>query len=198
MVVGAVLAAGAGRRFGAGATKQLARFRGRPLIEWPLAALTGAPRVDRVLVVLGHHAEQIRAEAELGEAEILLVPGWREGQSASLGAALEAVGAEATALVVLLGDQPLVNSAAVERVVEASQGGRNSIRAIYRGVPGHPVLIAACDFDAVGAVRGDRGGQEALARRGVQAVDCTDLGSSADVDTPTELRKLDQSPWVPR
>jgi molybdopterin-guanine dinucleotide biosynthesis protein A len=46
-VIGVLLAGGAGRRLGG--SKPAAPLAGRPLIEWPLAALTGA--CDRVAVV---------------------------------------------------------------------------------------------------------------------------------------------------
>ena len=58
--LGLVLAAGEGGRFGG--PKQLARVDGRPLIEHALAALAG---LDRVVVVLGARADEIRAGADL-------------------------------------------------------------------------------------------------------------------------------------
>ena len=52
-VSGAVLAGGAGRRMGA--AKALVPFRGRPLIEWPLAALRA--ELDEVVVVAKRDTE---------------------------------------------------------------------------------------------------------------------------------------------
>jgi CTP:molybdopterin cytidylyltransferase MocA len=98
-IVGAVLAAGAGRRF-EGGPKQLARFAGRPLVEHPIAALATAHRVDRTLVVLGCAAEEIRAAAE-----VVLARDWERGQSAALGAAARAAGADAATLVIVLGSR---------------------------------------------------------------------------------------------
>src|SRR5918997_1615678 len=60
---GLVLAAGAARRFGG--PKQLAELDGRPLLEHALAALSG---LDRIVVVLGARADEIRAGADLGAA----------------------------------------------------------------------------------------------------------------------------------
>jgi len=64
MSSGLILAAGAGTRFGG--TKQLADLRGRPLLEHALEAMTGA--LDRIVVVLGHEAELIRARVDFGRA----------------------------------------------------------------------------------------------------------------------------------
>src|SRR5918998_2119280 len=112
-VGGLVLAAGEGRRFGG--TKQLAPFRGRPLLEHALAAVAGlSPRV----VVLGHAAEEIAAAVDLQGARPVVCAGWREGQAASLRCGLAAV-AGADAVLVVLGDQPGITAAAVAAVAAA-------------------------------------------------------------------------------
>ena len=62
---GLILAAGAGTRFGA-QTKQLADLRGKPLLQHAVDAMNAA--LDRVVVVLGHDAEAIRARVDFGPA----------------------------------------------------------------------------------------------------------------------------------
>jgi CTP:molybdopterin cytidylyltransferase MocA len=186
-VVGAVLAAGASRRF-AGGPKQLTRFAGRPLLEHPVAALAAARRIDRTLVVLGCAAEEVRAGADLSPAEVVLAGDWEQGQSASLRAAVRAAGPDATALLIVLGDQPLVRPEAIDRVVELS--GDGPARAFYGGRPGHPVLVPRRHFADLGALRADIGARPLLARLEVTAVDCDGLGSSEDVDTTADLERL--------
>ena len=83
---GLLLAAGEGRRFGG--PKQLAELDGRPLVEHALGALAG---LDRVVVVLGAHADEIRAGADLGDAELVTCDDWAEGMSASLRRGLAAL-----------------------------------------------------------------------------------------------------------
>jgi CTP:molybdopterin cytidylyltransferase MocA len=188
-VVGAVLAAGAGRRFAA-APKQLAPFAGRPLIERPLAALAAARSVDRTLVVLGCEAEAIRRGADLSPAAVVLAPDWERGQSAALRAAVAAAGADAATLVVVLGDQPLLDPRAVDAVVAAAAQG--PARAYYGGRPGHPVAIPCSLFAALGELDGDEGARGLLGGAGVRLVDCDGLGSGADVDTVADLEALAQ------
>ena len=53
MIAGVVLAAGRSARLGQ--PKQLLPYRGRPLLEWALAAMA-ASRVGTTVVVLGHDA----------------------------------------------------------------------------------------------------------------------------------------------
>lgn len=185
--VGIVLAAGAGTRFG-GAVKQLAPFRGRPLISHPIETLREAG-LDRILVVLGARAEQIAPHVH--GAEVLVCEDWAEGQSASLKlgviAAYEGGGER---VVIVLGDQPLLHPEAVRRVVAAAGPGVEIARAAYEDGPGHPVMLAAATFGAVAALTGDQGARQLIERFRAVKVPCAGLGSAADADTPEELGRL--------
>ena len=181
---GLVLAAGEGRRFGA--TKQIAEVRGRPLLEHALAAVAGlSPRA----VVLGHAAEAILAKVDLQGAEPVVCEGWREGQAASLRAGIAALG-DVDAIVVVLGDQPLIGAVAVDAVVEAATGDEDAVRATYAGRPGHPVLLGRALLDRAGELEGDTGFRDLLERARVTEVDLTGRADPADVDTRDQLRAL--------
>jgi molybdenum cofactor cytidylyltransferase len=188
-IAGVVLAAGASRRFGA--PKQLARLDGRPLLEHALAALAAVPAIDRTVVTLGAHADAIRAAVDLHGAEPVVVTGWEEGQAASLRAGVEAVAADADAVVVALGDQPRIAPAAIARIVAAwdVDGDVVAVRPRVGAVPGHPVLLARSLFPAVAALRGDVGAQALLRAATVLELDGDDT-ATADVDTPQQLAAL--------
>jgi molybdenum cofactor cytidylyltransferase len=179
---GLVLAAGEGRRFGA--TKQLADLRGRPLLEYALAAMAGvSPRV----VVLGHAADEIAARVDLHGAAPVVCERWAEGQSASLRCGLAAlVGADA--VVVALGDQPGLTAEAVEAVVSAA-GNEDAVRAVYDGMPGHPVLLRRPLLDRAGELRGDTGFRDLLEHATVREVEVGALADPADIDTREELAR---------
>src|SRR4051812_49542642 len=82
-VVGVVLAAGAGTRLRGAVPKPAVRFRGRPLLTWPLAALA-AGGLEDVVVVLGAGADAVAADVELGGGTVVVCEAWAEGLSASL------------------------------------------------------------------------------------------------------------------
>ena len=107
-VVGIIPAAGSGERLGAGGPKALVPLRGRPLLDWSLAAL--APVCDRVVVAVppGH---------ELAPDRVTGGP----SRSASVRLALAAA-PEATVVVVHDAARPLVTAALVRRCVEALDG----------------------------------------------------------------------------
>jgi CTP:molybdopterin cytidylyltransferase MocA len=185
-----VLAAGAGRRFGLG-PKQLAPLAGRPLLEHALAHAAAAP-VDRVVAVRGAAAAEIAAEVDLHGAEPLVCAGWEEGMAAALRDGIMAL-AECEAAVVLLGDQPLVGSEAVERVLAARDPEFDAVRATYGGDPGHPVLIERRLFAAVAGLGGDRGARALLTADRTREVACDDVADPLDVDSRADLRAAEQA-----
>jgi molybdenum cofactor cytidylyltransferase len=177
---GIVLAAGEARRFGG--LKQLAAVDGKPLIERALAALAG---LDRAVVVLGARADEVRAGADLGAAEVVVCDDWAEGMSASLRAGLAVVN-EADEVVIVLADQPFITAAVVDRV-RSARGP--AARAVYGGAPGHPVVVRRPLLDRAGELRGDTGFRPLLERARVREVEVGHIADPADVDTREELAR---------
>jgi nicotine blue oxidoreductase len=202
-VLGVVLAAGGSTRMGR--PKQLAELAGRPLLAHVLAALDQAPvdrgsgglkpspPVDRVVVALGGAADQVLDRVELGRAEPLVVEGWAAGMGHVLASTLARAGDEWQAVVVLLGDQPLVPGAAVARVVEAWRAGAGPmVTAAYGGRPGHPKLFDRRLLPDLLRLAGDAGARDLVAGHPewVHQVEVGDLGSDADVDVEADLERV--------
>jgi CTP:molybdopterin cytidylyltransferase MocA len=182
VIAGLVLAAGAGTRFGA-QPKQLAELGGRPLLEWAVRAQCDARALDRVVVVLGSAATQIREAVDFGRAEVVVCEQWRAGQSASLRRGLAAV-AGAAKVVVTLGDAPLVTAALIDRFAAEPPG----TRAVYDGRPGHPVVLGPEQIEAVAGAGGDVGARELLSATPV--IEVGHICSGRDVDTPEDLEEV--------
>jgi molybdenum cofactor cytidylyltransferase len=145
-----VLCAGGGTRFhapGAG-HKLLAPFRGRPLVSWALESAVAA-ELGPVVAVSG--AVALGGAVPAGVV-VVHNPEWAQGLATSLQRAL-ALGAELglDAVVVGLGDQPLVPSSA------------------WRAVAGSPAPVAVATY-------GDRRGNPVKLARGVWA----DLPATGD------------------
>ena len=175
-VLGVVLAAGGSTRMGR--PKQLAELDGRPLLAHALAALDTAP-VDRVVVALGGAASQVLDRVDLGRAEPLVVEGWAAGMGHVLASTLAQAGDDWAAVVVLIGDQPLVPAGPV---VTATYGGR----------PGHPRLFDRRLLPDLLRLTGDTGARDLLAADPdrVHRVEVGDLGSDADVDVEADLERV--------
>jgi CTP:molybdopterin cytidylyltransferase MocA len=186
VIGGLVLAAGAATRFGS--SKQLAEFDGRPLLEHAIRAMVASP-VGRVVVVLGSGAEEVQETVDMHGADAIVCRRWAEGQSASLACGLaELHGCEA--VVVTLGDQPLMSHDAIRRVIAARGLGAAAVRATYHGEPGHPVLLERRLFERMRDVTGDHGARNLLISARTREVPCDDLGGGQDVDTPAQLDAL--------
>jgi molybdenum cofactor cytidylyltransferase len=185
VIGGLILAAGAGTRFGPDSSKLLAELDGRPLLEHAIRAQCAVPELERVVVVLGARAEEVLARVELLRAEPVVCSEWSDGQSASLRCgvrALTSLGADR--VIVTLGDQPLITSAVISRFVHERPGAR----AVYRGRPGHPVLLGPTELAAVSELSGDHGARALLAHG--PTVECSELCSGRDVDTPDDLEAI--------
>lgn len=183
MIAGLILAAGAGTRFGS-EPKLLAELDGRPLLEHAVRAQCAVAALERVVVVLGSHADVIARRVDLGRAEPVLCDQWSQGQSASLRCGVRAL-ADASKVIVTLGDEPLITPQLIQRFVDEPPG----TRAVYWGRPGHPVVLGVEQLRAVGSLSGDRGAREVL--DGGPHVECSgevDLGM--DVDTPDDLEMV--------
>jgi molybdenum cofactor cytidylyltransferase len=182
VIAGLVLAAGAGSRFGE-APKQLAELNGRPLLEHAVAAQCAVAELERIVVVLGAHADQILAAVDFGRSEPVLCPEWISGQSASLRCGAAAL-AGAERVIVTLGDVPTVTPALIRRFLDTPPGAR----ATFGGTPGHPVVLGADHLALLGQVTGDRGARDLLA--GGVLIECGDLGAGEDIDTAADLERV--------
>lgn len=174
-VAGLLLAAGAGTRYGV--PKALVD---RWLADSVDTLLEGG--CEPVLVVLGASARDARALVPDG-VDVVVAPDWAEGMGASLRAGLAAVReTRAEAVVVHLVDLPDVGPGVVRRLARLAKPDALA-RAVYRGEPGHPVLLGLMHWAGVAAEAvGDEGARAYLRDRHVVEVECGDLAGGQDVD----------------
>ena len=149
-----LLAAGAGTRFGGG--KLSADLGGLPCLWHPAAMLAGVGFGVRVAVCAPDTPEL----AQFGFARVPLEPlGAPMSRSIELGVRhLAARGCEAVLLA--LGDMPLVPKAHILALVERFDGDRIATRAA--GVMMPPALFGACHFPALTRLTGDRGARDLI------------------------------------
>jgi molybdenum cofactor cytidylyltransferase len=138
-----VLAAGLSRRMGP-QNKLLLPVEGEPLVRRAVGRVLGVGFVE-VVVVLGHAADEVgQALAGLGVRSVLN-PGYASGQVSSVRTGLAALSAPVDAVLICLGDQPLLTSADLRAVLEAyAARPHGSILVPFRGDErGNPVMIDA-------------------------------------------------------
>ena len=189
-----VLAAGQASRFGAtGEHKLLATLDDAPIVRHAARAAIDAA-VGPVIVVTG--AEATRVEQALSGLDVRVVhePGFADGMSRSLGRGLREVAPYSDAVVVALGDQPLVRPDAYRRLVDAwAATGSSIVTPRYADAtgPSHPVLFAARVFAELFAISGDTGARDVIARDPSRVSIATlDWQAPIDVDTSDDLARL--------
>ncbi|MGW1557219.1 nucleotidyltransferase family protein [Streptomyces sp. NPDC002144] len=191
-VAGLLLAAGGGRRLG-GRPKALLVHRGRPLVEHAVGVLRAAG-CERVHVVLGAAADEVRERARLEGCVLVENPGWADGMGSSLRAGLDSLaGTGARGALVSLVDQPGIGPEAVRRVRAGFAGEDSLVSAAYDGVRGHPVLFGAAHWAGIAATAtGDRGARAYLKkhREAITLVECGDVARPYDIDTEADLAHL--------
>lgn len=178
---GLVLAAGAGRRFGG--PKAVAEVDGERLVDRAVATLAAAG-LDPVVVVSG------AVPLDVAGARVVANPGWAEGLGSSLRVGLAALPGTVDAVLVLLVDQPGVTAVAVRRVLAALTGPESVAVATYDGRVGHPVGVGRLHWrDVAESAVGDVGARGFLRAYdgGLVRVDCADVATDRDVDTPDDL-----------
>jgi CTP:molybdopterin cytidylyltransferase MocA len=186
-VAGILLAAGAGTRMGI--PKGLLRTPdGTAWVSRAVAALA-VGGCGPIFAVTGARSEHVQALVPT-IAEIVVATDWSEGMAASLRAGLRAAqhrAPSAVAAIITLVDTPGVTGAAMIRL-RAQAGPEVLARAAYHGVPGHPVLIGREHWAGVIATAtGDSGARGYLSARDVVLIECADVASGEDIDTPEGL-----------
>lgn len=187
---GLLLAAGAGRRYGG--PKGLVVEDGVPWVVRSASALLAGGCTD-VLVVTGAGADEVEGLlADHPDERVTTVRcgTWEEGMRESLRAGLTSLATRGRTIprqaLIHLVDLPDVGPDVVARVLGAGGRGKDSlVRAAYDGVPGHPVLIGQSHWLGVlDRAAGDRGAKAYLRKARPQLIECGDLASGLDVDTP--------------
>ncbi|HSU43188.1 MAG TPA: nucleotidyltransferase family protein [Casimicrobiaceae bacterium] len=190
-VVGILLAAGRGTRFGGHKLEA-------PLPQASHGVPAGAPL--GVAAALHLVAASTDAVAVVRPGDRLIGPlrgaGLRivectnadDGMGASLACGVAATHG-AGGWIVALADMPWIAPATIRAVANAMREGADIVAPVHRGERGHPVGFAARHRDALCALTGDAGARWLLARHAgaVTLLDVDDSGVVRDVDTRAAL-----------
>jgi len=179
-----VLAAGASSRMGR--PKALLPVNGRPAVEVVCAALRDGG-ADDVVVVVGKHAAEIRAGADLRRARVIDNPRWSGGRTSSVQTGLAALPPSAEWTLLALVDMPLVRAETVRALLAAPRGDADVVVPVHDGRRGHPILLRRTLFARIAALGPDEPLRDVVrtARRVDVPVD--DPGVLVDFDEPGDV-----------
>lgn len=183
-----VLAAGSARRFGS--TKQLAELQGEPLVR---RAVKAAERVcgKRSLLVAGNDWGRVTSAAAPQAGFFAINEDHEAGLSASIRCGVRAVADVASAVLLLLADQPLLTVEHLQAMRARWRSAPDAIVATaYGGVSGAPTLFPARDFSALMALDGDAGARNILLAEKDRLASIDFEAAAVDIDTPEDLERL--------
>jgi len=186
-----VLAAGGSTRLGI--PKQLIEFRGEPLVRRAARSAADAGAAPVIVVVGATAADTILALNGLPLTSTVFNERWREGLASSLVTGireLQRLDARVDGVLLVMADQPLVDAAALRRLLAAFAEGARLAAAEYSGTTGVPAVIGREHLDSLLALEGDAGAGRWL-RKKDRAVRRVPLPEAAlDVDTTEDAALL--------
>ena len=190
-----LLAAGESTRMGQ--LKALLPWRGQTLLEHQAAALLEGG-AERVVVVLGHRADELRPLLEGKEGvSWKFNPDYRQGKTTSIKAGLSALGADSVEDILLLNVGQPRSAADVARVLNAHRDGDYAVTVPeYRGKGGHPIALSSTLLPELREIDEESQGIKAVVRRHPESVQRIPLDNPEillDLNTPEQYRAAVES-----
>jgi molybdenum cofactor cytidylyltransferase len=182
-----------------GHPKQLIPYNGTPLVTHAAEAALAAGAAP-VIVVLGARAEDIRpALSHLSGATTVINSGWETGLASSLTTGLRAALHDTTwdGVIAMLADQPFVDAEVLRRIIAEFANGARIVASGHEGVPGVPALFGREHVPELLSLTGDSGAGPWLRSRAREAAIVPLDGAVLDVDTPADVRRLDDRQGSP-
>lgn len=189
MITGIILASGLSRRM-AGADKLLLPLGGAPMVERVLQA-AHASRLDDI--ILAYHNPAVGELAGRYRIRPVYNPHAAQGQSASIKAGVLAADPATQAYMFLTGDQPRLDAASIDLLIDAWLSHREHIIVpVYGGRRGSPTVFPAVLRESLLALEGDTGGRAVIGEHAglVVTVDMPRPGAGRDVDTPDDYAAM--------
>jgi molybdenum cofactor cytidylyltransferase len=199
-----LLAAGASTRFAPHNKLLVTGADGRALIARTAAQLARAALRSRFLV-LGHQADAVAQAAADPTLHPVHCADYAQGLSRSLRAGLCALPADGEAVLVCLGDMPLIEPAILRQMIEpalvdallAAWRPGAIVVPVHAGGRGNPVLWDRGLVPDMLVLTGDQGARGLLQRHAGRVLHIEALTDAVlrDADTQAALRAMPGGPW---
>jgi molybdenum cofactor cytidylyltransferase len=190
MIVAVVLSAGESSRMGR--PKALLPIGNQNFIERIVAALKQS-QAGRILVVLGHNADEMRQQIEHLGIDIVINPQYKKGQLSSLQSAIRSIEKDddCDGLLVHLVDHPYIDVRLVDLMIQRFYKTKRLIVVPrHHGKRGHPVIFSRELFGELLTAPIDEGAKAVVNahRQETLEIEWQDQGITVDIDTPELYR----------
>jgi molybdenum cofactor cytidylyltransferase len=187
----------AGRSGRMGIPKQMLVYEGKTLLRRSAEAALGTD-MRPVVAVVGDRHEVMETELEsLKDVRIVLNSKWEEGMASSIHAGVKAVmqvDPDLDGLIIMVCDQPFVNSALLQALFKKQQEtGMPVVASSYGDNMGVPVLFEKQFFSHLLLLEGDTGARKLLKERAEQTATVEFPQGATDIDTLDDYSKLNET-----
>ena len=160
MITGLILAAGQGKRIDT--VKPLLSSDQGAMLDVVLRQFRSAS-LDALVVVLGYEARRIIQQINLADLKVVINGEHRSGLSASIQRGLAHILPGSQAVMIGLGDMPLVTTATINTLIrEYKKSKKGIVVPVHDKKRGHPVILDLTYQDDLLELRGDVGARSVL------------------------------------
>ena len=185
-----ILAAGGSSRMGS--PKQLLQYRGESLMRRAAKAALESGG-DRVVVVIGSKADEVRRELEDLAVAVVENRDWQSGMSTSIRAGLEELLSRDhfESVIIMLCDQPFVTATVLNELVATQRTtGKQIVASTYGTTRGVPALFTRDLFAELGSLTADEGARRIIASHPDDVATIAFPQGAIDVDTPQDHARI--------
>ena len=187
-----ILAAGDSSRMGT--PKQLLKWKNTSLLGHAIETAKKS-NTSKICVILGANYYLINAKINNYEVEVLVNESWKKGLGNSIAFGVNHVLKEDTnfdAVIVMLADQPLIESVYLNKVLDTYEMGKRQIIATSykRGKQGVPVLFDAIYLEELSQLNDDKGAKGILQKYSKNVLAINADNRVSDIDTLEDYKRL--------
>jgi molybdenum cofactor cytidylyltransferase len=184
-----ILAAGSSSRLGK--PKQNLVYKGQTLLQVAIET-AGSSVCEPVIVVLGANAGVIRPTIDGSDVNLIQNTNWQEGMASSIRlgiSELQKIAPKTNAAILMLCDQPFVNTSLVDQLVQ-KKSTKRIVACAYNNTTGPPVLFDATYFNELLLLKGQEGAKKLLLKYPDDVDTVSFPLGSIDIDTVEDFEKL--------
>ena len=172
--------------------KLLMPWNGKTVVEATVERAL-ASNADEVLVVTGSHRSEIESLLKPSGVKIVVNESYQDGMLSTVLCGIKTIPSAVDAVLVMLGDQPMVQTSVINRIIETYQKkGAKIILPVWKGKRGHPVLFDLQFREEMFGLKGNPGLRELLQRypNDVKELEVDSSEIVEDLDTQEDYQKL--------
>ncbi len=188
-----ILAAGKASRMGS--IKQLLPYKDSTLLQFAINQALNS-KANKLYCVLGANAHVIKEKVQEASVAFIHNPNWEEGLSSSIVSAinyLQNLEVLPDGVLIMLADQPNVDSNYINELIKLYQKNQNQIIAsTYGNINGVPAIFPPKCFKNLLSLKGDKGAKKILNENQENLVRFTAKPTEIlnDIDSPEDYQKL--------